>query len=45
MAPDVRIFPGGYVAAPALIGPGCVIGNNALVRGSILGPEVRRRLR
>ncbi len=38
LAPDVRIFPGGYVAAPALIGPGCVIGNNALVRGSIMGP-------
>jgi bifunctional UDP-N-acetylglucosamine pyrophosphorylase/glucosamine-1-phosphate N-acetyltransferase len=39
MAPDVRVFPGGYVAAPALIGPGCVIGNNALVRASILGPN------
>lgn len=39
MAPDVRVFPGGHVAAPALIGPGCVIGNNALVRGSILGPN------
>jgi bifunctional UDP-N-acetylglucosamine pyrophosphorylase/glucosamine-1-phosphate N-acetyltransferase len=37
MAPDVRVFPGGYVAAPALIGPGCVIGNNALVRGSVVG--------
>ena len=39
MAPDVHVFPGGYVAAPALIGPGCVIGNNTLVRGSILGPN------
>jgi bifunctional UDP-N-acetylglucosamine pyrophosphorylase/glucosamine-1-phosphate N-acetyltransferase len=39
MARDVRVFPGGYVAAPALIGPGCVIGNNALVRGSIVGPN------
>jgi NDP-sugar pyrophosphorylase family protein len=39
MAPDVRVFPGGYVAAPALIGPGCVIGNNALVRASIVGPN------
>ena len=39
MAPDVRVFPGGHVAAPALIGPGCIIGNNALVRGSIVGPN------
>jgi bifunctional UDP-N-acetylglucosamine pyrophosphorylase/glucosamine-1-phosphate N-acetyltransferase len=39
MARDVRVFPGGHVAAPAVIGPGCVIGNNALVRGSILGPN------
>lgn len=39
MAPDVRVFPGGYVAAPALVGAGCVIGNNALVRGSVLGPK------
>jgi bifunctional UDP-N-acetylglucosamine pyrophosphorylase/glucosamine-1-phosphate N-acetyltransferase len=39
MARDVRVFPGGHVAAPALIGPGCVIGNNALVRGSVLGPN------
>ena len=39
MAPDVRVFPGGHVASPALVGPGCVIGNNALVRGSILGPK------
>ena len=38
-AHDARVFPGGHVAAPALIGPGCVIGNNALVRGSIVGPN------
>jgi bifunctional UDP-N-acetylglucosamine pyrophosphorylase/glucosamine-1-phosphate N-acetyltransferase len=35
---DVRIFPGAYVVAPALLGHGCVIGHNALVRGSIVGP-------
>jgi len=34
---DVRIFPGAYVVAPALIGHGSVVGHNALVRGSILG--------
>jgi bifunctional UDP-N-acetylglucosamine pyrophosphorylase/glucosamine-1-phosphate N-acetyltransferase len=39
MAPDVRVYPGGHVAAPALIGRGCVIGNNALVRGSLLGED------
>ena len=39
VAPDVRIFPGGYVAAPALIGPGSIVGNNALVRNSIVGPN------
>jgi len=39
MAPDARVFPGGYVAAPALVGPGCVIGNNALVRASVVGPH------
>lgn len=38
VAPDVRIYPGGHISAPALIGPGAVIGNNALVRGSIVGP-------
>jgi UDP-N-acetylglucosamine diphosphorylase / glucose-1-phosphate thymidylyltransferase / UDP-N-acetylgalactosamine diphosphorylase / glucosamine-1-phosphate N-acetyltransferase / galactosamine-1-phosphate N-acetyltransferase len=38
VAPDVRIFPGAHVVAPALIGPGAVIGHNALVRGSIIGP-------
>jgi bifunctional UDP-N-acetylglucosamine pyrophosphorylase/glucosamine-1-phosphate N-acetyltransferase len=37
MAPDVRVFPGAHVAAPAMIGPGCVIGNNALVRGAMVG--------
>ncbi len=37
MAPDVRVFPGAHIVGPALIGPGCVIGHNALVRGSILG--------
>jgi bifunctional UDP-N-acetylglucosamine pyrophosphorylase/glucosamine-1-phosphate N-acetyltransferase len=36
---DVRIFPGAYVVGPALIGHGSVIGHNALVRGSILGPK------
>ena len=36
---DVRIFPGAHVAAPALLGHGVVIGNNALVRGSIVGPR------
>jgi bifunctional UDP-N-acetylglucosamine pyrophosphorylase/glucosamine-1-phosphate N-acetyltransferase len=36
---DVRIFPGAHVAAPSLIGHGCVIGHNALVRGSIIGPR------
>jgi bifunctional UDP-N-acetylglucosamine pyrophosphorylase/glucosamine-1-phosphate N-acetyltransferase len=38
MAADVRVFPGAHVVAPALIGPGCVIGHNALVRGSLVGP-------
>jgi NDP-sugar pyrophosphorylase family protein len=37
VAPDVRIFPGAHVVAPALLGPGVVIGHNALVRGSIIG--------
>jgi UDP-N-acetylglucosamine diphosphorylase / glucose-1-phosphate thymidylyltransferase / UDP-N-acetylgalactosamine diphosphorylase / glucosamine-1-phosphate N-acetyltransferase / galactosamine-1-phosphate N-acetyltransferase len=37
VAPDVRIFPGAQVVAPALLGPGVVIGHNALVRGSIIG--------
>lgn len=38
VAPDVRIFPGAHVAGPALLAPGSVIGNNALVRGSVIGP-------
>lgn len=37
MAPDVRMFPGADIVGPALIGPGCVLGHNSLVRGSILG--------
>jgi len=37
VAPDVRVFPGSHIVAPALIGPGCVIGHNALVRGSLVG--------
>ncbi len=37
MAPDVRVFPGAHIVGPALVGPGCVIGHNSLVRGSILG--------
>ena len=34
---DVRIFPGAHVVAPAIIGPGSVIGHNALVRGCLVG--------
>jgi bifunctional UDP-N-acetylglucosamine pyrophosphorylase/glucosamine-1-phosphate N-acetyltransferase len=34
---DVRILPGAYVVAPALIGHETVIGHNALVRGSVVG--------
>jgi len=37
MARDVRVFPGSHVVGPALVGPGCVIGHNALVRGSMIG--------
>jgi bifunctional UDP-N-acetylglucosamine pyrophosphorylase/glucosamine-1-phosphate N-acetyltransferase len=33
----VRVFPGSHIVGPALVGPGCVIGHNALVRGSMLG--------
>jgi bifunctional UDP-N-acetylglucosamine pyrophosphorylase/glucosamine-1-phosphate N-acetyltransferase len=36
---DAHIYPGAYVVAPALLGHGCVIGHNALVRGSVLGPR------
>jgi bifunctional UDP-N-acetylglucosamine pyrophosphorylase/glucosamine-1-phosphate N-acetyltransferase len=39
MAPDVRVFPGSHIVGPALVGSGCVIGHNALVRGSIVGPR------
>jgi len=35
----VRIFPGAYVVAPALIDHEVVIGHNALVRGSIVGAK------
>jgi NDP-sugar pyrophosphorylase family protein len=37
VAPDVRVFPGSYLVGPAWVGHGCVIGHNALVRGSIVG--------
>jgi bifunctional UDP-N-acetylglucosamine pyrophosphorylase/glucosamine-1-phosphate N-acetyltransferase len=37
VASDVRVFPGAHIVAPALVGPGCVIGHNALVRGSLVG--------
>ena len=36
---DVRIYPGAYVVGPALIGQDTVIGHNALVRDSIVGPR------
>ncbi len=36
-APDVRLFPGARIVGPAYIGPGCVIGNNSLVRESMIG--------
>jgi UDP-N-acetylglucosamine diphosphorylase / glucose-1-phosphate thymidylyltransferase / UDP-N-acetylgalactosamine diphosphorylase / glucosamine-1-phosphate N-acetyltransferase / galactosamine-1-phosphate N-acetyltransferase len=39
LGPDVRIFPGAHVVAPAVIGPGAIIGHNALVRASIVGPN------
>lgn len=39
MGRDVRIFPGSHVVAPALIGHGAIIGHNALVRGSMVGPR------
>lgn len=37
VAPDVRLFPGAKIVGPAYIGPGCVIGNNSLVRESMIG--------
>ena len=39
VANGVRIFPGAHVAAPALLGPHSIVGNNALVRGSMVGPS------
>ena len=36
---DVRILAGAHVVAPALIGHGTLIGQNTLVRGSIIGPR------
>jgi bifunctional UDP-N-acetylglucosamine pyrophosphorylase/glucosamine-1-phosphate N-acetyltransferase len=36
---NVRVFPGAYVVAPALIGHDSVIGHTALVRGSVIGPR------
>jgi len=36
---DVRVYPGAHVVAPALIGHGSIVWQNALVRGSILGPR------
>jgi bifunctional UDP-N-acetylglucosamine pyrophosphorylase/glucosamine-1-phosphate N-acetyltransferase len=36
---DVRIFPGAYVVAPALLGHGVVVGHNSLIRGSLIGPR------
>ena len=36
---DVQVYPGAYIVAPALIGHGCVIGHNALVRDSLVGPQ------
>src|SRR3990172_6024491 len=36
---DVKIYPGAHVVGPALIGHGSIIGHNALVRGSIVGPR------
>lgn len=34
---DVKVYPGGHVAAPSVIGHGAIVGNNALVRESVLG--------
>src|SRR5260370_40318768 len=33
----VRIFPGAQVVGPAYIGPGRIVGNESLVRGSMIG--------
>jgi bifunctional UDP-N-acetylglucosamine pyrophosphorylase/glucosamine-1-phosphate N-acetyltransferase len=35
---DVRVYPGAYVVGPALLGHGSVVGHNALVRASVVGP-------
>ncbi|HLZ70151.1 MAG TPA: sugar phosphate nucleotidyltransferase [Dehalococcoidia bacterium] len=37
VTPDVRLFPGAKIVGPAYVGPGCVIGNNSLVRESMIG--------
>jgi bifunctional UDP-N-acetylglucosamine pyrophosphorylase/glucosamine-1-phosphate N-acetyltransferase len=33
----VRIFPGAQVVGPAYIGPGSIVGNESLIRGSMIG--------
>lgn len=33
----VRIFPGAHVVGPCYIGPGSIVGNESLVRGSMIG--------
>ncbi len=38
-APDVRLFPGARIVGPAYIGPGSVLGNDCLVRESMIGAE------
>jgi len=37
LAEGVRLFPGAAVLGPAYIGPGTILGNNALVRESMTG--------
>lgn len=37
LAEGVRIFPGAKIVGPAYVGPGCIIGNNSLVRESMIG--------
>jgi len=37
VAEGVRIFAGGQIAGPCYVGPGSVIGNGSLVRGSMIG--------
>jgi UDP-N-acetylglucosamine diphosphorylase / glucose-1-phosphate thymidylyltransferase / UDP-N-acetylgalactosamine diphosphorylase / glucosamine-1-phosphate N-acetyltransferase / galactosamine-1-phosphate N-acetyltransferase len=37
LAENVRLFPGAMVLGPAYIGPGTILGNNALVRESVTG--------